>query len=71
MSVIEKRLYCPDCDKSVLAHRPNVNHILHLLMTCCTLSVWLWCVWIPCIFFNMFKHYKCNVCGCNCTKIKY
>lgn len=34
----------------VKGRRPN--HLLHLILSVCTLSLWLWFVWIPLVLFG-------------------
>ena len=52
------RRYCPHC-KSSGPSTGGANHILHLLISLCTLGFWV-PIWIACA---LFPAYHCNRCG--------
>ena len=60
MGVQESSGYCPDCGRNVLIRRPGTNHVLHLLLSCLTLGLWL-PVWLLCSI--KIGGWRCTVCG--------
>ena len=58
-----KQKKCQHCGVKVLAIRPGVNHILHLLIT-----ILLCGFWLPIWALDTLKigGWKCPMCGGNC-----
>lgn len=55
-----KGKYCSLCRRNVLSERPEINHILHFLITFCTCGLWAF-VWMGLAI--RFGGWKCTVCG--------
>lgn len=54
--------YCPRCEASRLAARPQPNHILHLLITLFAVGLWL-PVWIALTWRARMGAWRCQACG--------
>jgi len=52
--------YCPRCTEPVMVRRRSANHVLHLLLTLCTMGLWL-LVWIGVGI--RFGGWRCSRCG--------
>ncbi len=52
--------HCPNCDRQVLIRRRGCNHVLHLILTLCTFSLWV-IVWILCAMLK--GPWRCTRCG--------
>lgn len=52
--------FCRDCNRRVVVFRRGTNHILHLLLTVCTLGLWL-IVWFGSSV--KFGGWRCTECG--------
>ena len=61
MSLDHTQKHCSTCGDSVLAQRPGINHILHLLLTIVTGGIWA-IVWILVAIFK-FGGWRCTQCG--------
>lgn len=53
--------FCRECNKYTLVKRKGVNHILHLLLSIFTLSLWV-LVWVFLAIFHV-GGWRCQVCG--------
>lgn len=53
--------YCHVCERRVLAQGRTPNHILHLILTCCTFGLWAF-VWVFVAAFMVGGH-RCTKCG--------
>ncbi len=60
MSYQEKRKFCPECGRYVIAKREGANHILHLIISIFTLGFWL-PIWA--LSTVRFGGWFCGVCG--------
>ena len=60
MSEQRKKKNCKSCEKSVLAVRPGINHVLHLLLSIITVGLWI-PVWIAMSI--RIGGWKCPQCG--------
>ena len=61
MSMEQCQMYCKGCQRAVLAQRPKVNHILHLLLSILTAGIWI-IVWILVSALHL-GGWKCSGCG--------
>lgn len=52
--------YCPVCDRRTLAVARTPNHILHIVLTFVTCSLWLF-VWLAVCLLG--DPYRCTKCG--------
>ena len=53
--------FCNNCNKDILAVGSKPNHILHFILTICTLGVW-GLVWIL-MSIGKIGGYRCSECG--------
>ncbi|CAM3306981.1 hypothetical protein [Halomonas lysinitropha] len=53
--------FCRECNKYTLVKRRGVNHILHLLLSIFTLSLWV-VVWVFLTLFHV-GGWRCQACG--------
>ena len=69
-SYIETSKFCKTCNKQVLARRKGVNHILHLILSICTIGWWI-IIWILVVISNIIRvgEWRCSVCGKICWTI--
>lgn len=56
--------FCPICEKQKKIQRPRINHVLHLLLSLCTLGIWIF-VWI--LLSIRIGEWRCSTCG---TRVK-
>jgi len=58
---VQETIWCPRCNKRVVAHQPKINHTLHLVLTVLTCGLWL-AVWL---YFAMSdsETWRCSECG--------
>ncbi len=56
----EKQLFCPYCNRNVLAKRKATSNIFHFFMTMITCGIWL-VIWIGQSI--KFGGWRCAVCG--------
>ena len=63
-SYIETSKFCKTCNKQVLARRKGVNHILHLILSLCTVGFWV-IIWILVVISNIIRvgEWRCSVCA--------
>jgi hypothetical protein len=61
MSFHENTAGCYRCQKQVLIRAKATNHIFHLLMTACTIGLWIF-VWLYYLVFHR-PSYRCTFCG--------
>ncbi len=54
--------FCSHCEKKVLAVKDKVNHVLHLILSLCTIGLWSW-IWLILWIVNLCKSYRCTKCG--------
>lgn len=54
------RRWCPTCEDHVAMERPQVNHVLHFLISMFTCGSWVF-VWILLALTNF--NWRCRVCG--------
>ncbi|MDQ2983526.1 MAG: hypothetical protein M3R70_06330 [Actinomycetota bacterium] len=54
--------YCPTCEKQTLHARDGLSNVLHLILTICTLGVWL-IVWLFLGMKNSGSRTRCQTCG--------
>jgi len=69
MAIVKTQRFCEQCDKSVLAEKKGVNHILHLILSAITVGVWI-VVWLLLIIFKgmgMGSQWRCPDCGSSKT----
>lgn len=62
MSVTVIRRACPDCGQHRPFEKQKPNHVLHLILSCCTLGCWL-LVWFGLVIMNVLRPYRCRECG--------
>jgi len=61
-----KQRFCEDCNKNVRGTRKATNHILHLILTICTVGFWL-IIWV--LSAIKFGGWSCEQCaGTNLSK---
>lgn len=63
MGVVQSTSYCATCDRQSLFTKPRINHVLHLILSLVTLSVWALLVWLPLGIINSARKPKCSTCG--------
>jgi hypothetical protein len=62
MAQVQYSHYCEVCDKQTLHTKDRVNHVLHLILSICTLGLWL-IVWLVLGISNSTAKPRCAVCG--------
>lgn len=60
MSEDKAQKYCRGCGTNVLVIRKGTNHVLHFLLSVCTLGLWLF-VWFGASI--KFGGWRCTRCG--------
>lgn len=58
MGMLQKRKWCKECDRYVLATAQGANHILHLLLSLISFGLWL-----PIWFLCCLVRFRCPQCG--------
>jgi len=58
--------YCGKCLRQVPVYRVTVKHVPHLVLTLCTVGLWLF-IWIREV--RKVHHWKCVDCGATVYKI--
>jgi len=57
------RRNCKTCGQQRPFTKEKVNHVLHLILSVCTVGLWAGIVWLPLMILNMFKSWRCTFCG--------
>ena len=52
--------FCKGCNRQVMIRRKGTNHILHLLLSCLTVGLWI-PIWIFCAI--KIGGWRCSQCG--------
>ncbi len=60
MSMEFRTAFCKQCNAQSKVERKGVNHILHLILSLCTLGLWLF-VWIGTAI--KWGGWRCATCG--------
>src|SRR4051794_31463688 len=55
--------YCATCGKQSKFEKPRINHVLHLILSVLTLSIWAVVVWLPLGIINSMRGFRCSTCG--------
>jgi len=69
MAVRTRQLYCDTCHERRPFDKPAPNHVLHLLLSCLTLGLWL-VIWILVGIADSPREYHCRVCGGEPSSLK-
>lgn len=65
MSVQKRYGFCKKCNKRVEIYRKGASHVMHFILSICTLGLWL-IVWL--LSLGRFGGWRC--CECGSTKVK-
>jgi hypothetical protein len=67
--VKQKSAWCPRCERQVYAIGKAPNHILHLLLSLLTGTLWFWFVWLP-LLVGTIGNYRCTKCGSRVQSVR-
>ena len=62
MAAMRTTAFCPYCNQWRPFTKPTPNHILHLILTLATCSLWA-LIWALVAVVNAFEPFTCDFCG--------